>query len=209
MSTLIAVLSIVGALAMGAVSPGPSFIMVARKAASTTRRETLLLVLGLGTGAFLFAVAALLGLHAVLNAVPVAYLLLKICGGLYLVYLGVSIWRSARNPLPVEVDDKPAVRGGGRAYLLGLATQLSNPKTAIWFAGVFAALMPADPSLVFYLVIPPLAFMVDAGWYTIVAFVLSSHFPRAAYLRHKVKLDRICGGIMVLLGAKLISMVRD
>lgn len=207
---LFSILSIVAALAMGAISPGPSFIVVARKAASTSRKETLLLVLGLGTGAFLFAVAALLGLHAVLKAVPVAYTLLKVCGGVYLVYLGVSIWRSSKKTLPMDVPGSEQKAGSAwRAYLLGLATQLSNPKTAIWFAGVFAALMPADPSLLFYLVIPPLAFVVDAGWYTIVAFVLSSSFSRMAYLRHKAKVDRVSGTVMMLLGAKLISMVNE
>jgi Putative threonine efflux protein len=207
---LLSVLSIVGALAMGAISPGPSFIMVARKAALASRKETLLLVLGLGSGAFLFAVAALLGLHAVLKAVPTAYTLLKVCGGAYLVYLGISIWRNAKKPLPMEVSENARKSGSAwRAYLLGLATQLSNPKTAIWFAGVFAALMPADPSLLFYLVIPPLAFIVDAGWYTIVAFVLSSSFSRVAYLRHKAKADGVCGAVMILLGGKLISMVAE
>ncbi len=207
---LFSILSITAALAMGAVSPGPSFIMVARKAASTSRKETLLLVLGLGTGAFLFAVAALLGLHAVLKAVPVAYTVLKVCGGAYLIYLGIAIWRGAKRPLSMGTSENTQKSGSRwRAYFLGLATQLSNPKTAIWFAGVFAALMPAEPSLVFYLAIPPLAFVVDAGWYTIVAFVLSSSFSRVAYLRHKAKIDRVSGTVMMLLGAKLISMVKE
>ncbi|MDR1530308.1 MAG: LysE family translocator [Burkholderiales bacterium] len=211
MSTIVAIFSIAGALAMGTISPGPSFVLVARKAVFATRKETLLLVFGLATGAFFFAMIALLGLHAVLNAVPVAYLLLKIFGGLYLVYLGLSIWRSARKSLPITNDPDAAnqARGGGRAYMLGLATQLSNPKTAVWFAGAFAALMPAEPTLAFYLVVPPLAFMIDAIWYTIVTFALSSSFPRTTYLRHKAKLDYICGGIMMLLGAKLISMAQE
>jgi threonine/homoserine/homoserine lactone efflux protein len=44
----------------------------------------------------LFAIAALLGLHAVLLAVPVLPLPLKVVGGLYLAYLGLRIWRAAR-----------------------------------------------------------------------------------------------------------------
>jgi threonine/homoserine/homoserine lactone efflux protein len=222
MSTALAIASITTALAIGAVSPGPSFVLVARTAAAADRREALATVLGLGCGAFAFAVMALLGLHAAFVAVPWAYTALKLCGGVYLIYLAYRMWRSSRQPLPslaladLSQDADPQrkhfrayFRVYLRAYFRGLATQLSNPKTAIVFASVFAALMPEHPTLTFYLVVPVAAFIVDAGWYTIVACALSSAAPRAVYLRYKAFIDRLAGGVMGLLGLKLISMVRE
>ncbi|MCL1962073.1 MAG: LysE family transporter [Desulfovibrionaceae bacterium] len=207
MNTTLAIVSIIAALAMGAVSPGPSFVLVARTAAAAGRREALFTALGLGCGALTFAVLALLGLHAVFAAVPWAYTALKLCGGAYLIYLAYRIWRGAKQPLP------PLARAGSqrrahlwRAWFRGLATQLSNPKTAVVFAGVFAALMPEHPTPGFYLTVPAGAFMVDAGWYTIVACALSSAALRAAYLRYKALIDRLAGSVMGLLGLKLMSM---
>ena len=214
MNTVLAIVSIVTALAVGAVSPGPSFVLVARTAAAAGRREALATALGLGCGAFTFAVMALLGLHAVFIAVPWAYTALKLGGGLYLLYLAYRIWHHARQPLPLPALAGHAQGGSSRrtylrAWLRGLATQLSNPKTAVVFASVFAALMPAHPALAFYLSVPVGAFAVDAGWYTVVAYALSSAAPRAVYLRYKASIDRLAGGIMGLLGLKLISMVRE
>ena len=93
------------ALTLGAVSPGPSFVMVARTAASVGRRNGRLAALGMGLGATVFSVAALLGLHGVLLAVPSLYLLLKVGGGLHLAYLGIRIWRGARATFAVEIQE--------------------------------------------------------------------------------------------------------
>ena len=68
------------ALAVGAVSPGPSFIVVARNSIALSRRHGMATACGMGLGAATFAVLALLGVHAVLTAVPLAFWALKIVG---------------------------------------------------------------------------------------------------------------------------------
>ena len=204
MQAYMSVIAITGALAAGAVSPGPSFIYVARNAISLSRQHGFATALGMGSGACTFAIIALLGLHAVFPAVPFAFWLLKIVGDAYLVFLASKILRSARQPLQQLETDRTANMSLGRAYLFGLLTQLSNPKTAIVFAGVFSALLPQAIPAYFYAAIPFAAFCVDAGWYFIVAFVLSSETPRKAYLRFKAVFDSSAGCVMGLLGVKLI-----
>ena len=204
MQAYMSVIAITGALAAGAVSPGPSFIYVARNAISLSRQHGFATALGMGSGACIFALVALLGLQAVFTAVPFAFWLLKIVGGAYLVYLASKILRSARQPLQQLNSEHTANMTLGRAYLFGLLTQISNPKTAIVFAGVFSALLPQEIPAYFYAAIPFAAFCVDAGWYFIVAFVLSSEVPRKAYLRFKAVFDSTAGCVMGLLGLKLI-----
>jgi len=141
---VVALLSIAGALSLGTMSPGPSFIMVARTAVGVSRADGLAAALGMGVGGVLFAVLALLGLHVVLTAVTTLYIVFKIAGGAYLVYLGWIIWRGARRPL--DFEEKP-VRAG-RSFGLALLTQLSNPKTALVYASVFVSLLPREVPLV-------------------------------------------------------------
>jgi threonine/homoserine/homoserine lactone efflux protein len=105
MNEISSLLGIAAALCIGAASPGPSFVMVARTAASAGRAQGLRAALGMGLGALLFAVASLLGLNAVFLAVPAVYIALKFSGGLYLAYLGFRIWRGARQPLDVSASD--------------------------------------------------------------------------------------------------------
>jgi threonine/homoserine/homoserine lactone efflux protein len=199
-----ALAGVLAALTVGAISPGPSFVMVARIAVSSSRSNGLAAALGMGAGGVLFALAALLGLQAVLLAVPSLYLLLKVAGGIYLAYLGLRIWRSAKRPLVVQGE----LPGGGaslrRSLALGFVTQVSNPKTAIVYASVFAAFLPAAASVGFDFALVAIVFVIEAGWYSTVALALSSERPRRAYLRYKAGIDRVAGGVMVLLGIKLV-----
>jgi threonine/homoserine/homoserine lactone efflux protein len=203
-------LGIAGAMIVGAMSPGPSFVMVARTAVSASRGDGLAAALGMGAGGIVFAIAALVGLQAAFLAVPALYLGVKLLGGAYLVYLGIRIWRGAREPLAVSQEERsPGSRGNGwRAFLLGMGTQVSNPKTAVVYASIFAAFLPREVPLALALAVPAVIFCIETGWYSIVALALSSAAPRSAYLRYKAWIDRAAGGVMVLLGVKLLSGVR-
>jgi threonine/homoserine/homoserine lactone efflux protein len=195
-------------LFIGAASPGPSFVMVARTAASSGRPNGLNAALGMGLGALIFAVASMLGINAVFLAVPALYLALKVFGGLYLAYLGFCIWRGAMQPIEASVRAKSEGSTPRQSYLLlGFTTQISNPKTAIVYASVFAAFMPMSPSIQYNIAVVALVFCIEAGWYAIVATALSSEVPRSTYLRYKKWVDRCAGGIMGALGLKLASTV--
>ena len=204
MQELSAMAGILAALSVGVISPGPSFVMVARTAVASSRSNGLAAALGMGAGSVLFALAALLGLHATLLAVPSLYLALKVAGGIYLAWLGFRIWISAKQPF--AVPGEPSGRGTSLPGSLGLGfvTQISNPKTAIVYASVFAAFLPAAPSAGFDIALVAIVFAIEAGWYSIVALALSSERPRRAYLRCKAGLDRVAGGVMMLLGLKLV-----
>jgi threonine/homoserine/homoserine lactone efflux protein len=203
-------LGIAGAMIVGAMSPGPSFVMVARTAVSGSRADGLAAALGMGAGGVVFAIAALVGLQAAFLAVPALYLGVKLLGGAYLVFLGIRIWRGAREPLPVSQEEgSPGSRGNAwRAFLLGMGTQISNPKTAVVYASIFAAFLPREVPPALALAVPAVIFCIETGWYSIVALALSSAAPRSAYLRYKAWIDRAAGGVMVLLGVKLLSGAR-
>src|SRR5262245_27681172 len=183
MQDLTAILGISAALAVGAASPGPSFLVVARLAVSSSRGDGLYAALGMGLGGLIFACLSLLGLHGLLLAVPSLHVVLKALGGLYLVYLGVRIWRGATRPLiGSDVGARSALQPATRSFALGLATQISNPKTAVVYASVFAAFLPETSTFAFNLCAAGLVFLIEAGWYAFVAVGLSSERPRCIYL---------------------------
>lgn len=199
-----ALVGILAALTVGVISPGPSFVMVARVAVASSRSQALGAALGMGVGGLLFGAAALLGLQSVFHAVPSLYIALKVLGGLYLCYLGLRIFSSAAQPLPVQAAG-PDGTGTRRSFLLGLTTQISNPKTAIVYASVFAAFLPRDFSLGFAAAVLVLVLAVEVGWYALVALVLSSAAPQKAYLSCKRWVDRAAGLVMFGLGLRLVT----
>ncbi len=118
---LSSLMAIAAVLIMGVISPGPSFIFVARNAVARSRLHGMVTALGTGAGAAIFSIMAMLGLQKVLTAVPELFIGLKVAGGLYLLWLGYKIFsrvgaadglfrqRDGRQPLFAEDLPRRAV----------------------------------------------------------------------------------------------------
>ncbi|CAN7606617.1 MULTISPECIES: LysE family translocator [Ensifer] len=197
--------SILGVFLLGAMSPGPSFIVVSRIAIARSRADGLMAAVGMGIGGFFFACIAVAGLTAILLQVEWLNILLRLAGGAYLVWIGISIWRAA--PQKIMIAETPADQPSTlwKSLLRGLFVQISNPKTAIFYASMFAALLPSPAPTWMLLALPPLLFINEFAWYAIVALGFSSHGPRVVYLRSKTWIDRAAGAVVGALGLKLMT----
>ena len=191
-------------LFMGVISPGPSFILVAHTAATQSKSDAIAVSVGMGMGATIFAVVASLGLFIVLETVPWVYFLLKTLGGIYLLFLAFKMWKNAGKPLSEHQALNKRDNGTMKLLLLGLVTQLSNPKTAIVFGSAFAAFLPKEVPEYAYQLISILAFLIDTGWYVLVVFLFSTAKVREAYATSKQMIGRLASGVLGLIGAKLL-----
>lgn len=208
MHTLLSLIGILAVLAIGVVSPGPSFILVARTAIAVSRRAAIGSAMGMACGATVLCVAALLGLHALLSQIPELYLALKLFGGAYLLYLAFKLWRGAGAPLANPTQDVQEEPGLLRHFFLAVGTMLSNPKAAVQYGVIFAAMLPQSPSRQLILALPPAVFLLEVSWYTFVAFGLSSARPRNSYLKAKASIDRVVGLVLAGLGVRLLMSTR-
>ena len=205
MNPVLSLFSILAALALGAISPGPSFLFVTRTSVALSRRDGLAAALGMGLGAAFFCALALVGLRAVIAQVEWVYIGFKMLGGGYLLYLAWRLWWGAATPMAVqELQPRRSGAGLARSFLLALATQLSNPKTIVVISGIFAALLPTHVPTWMVVIIPPVDFLIEASWYSFVALAMSSAGPRAVYLRAQTWIDRAAGCVLGVLGLRLI-----
>lgn len=205
MTPIVSLFSILTALTLGAISPGPSFLFVMRTSVAVSRRDGLLAAAGMGVGAATITTLALVGVRVLIVQVAWLYLAFRLVGGAYLVFLAWRIWQGASKSAPAGEAPAPKIaRGPMRSFLLALATQFSNPKTVIVISGIFAALLPAHVPTWMVVVIPPVDFLIEASWYSFVAVAMSSSRPRAIYLRAQTWIDRAAGCVLGALGLRLI-----
>ena len=204
MSEVLTIFSILGVFLLGAMSPGPSFVVVSRVAVSGARRDGLAAALGMGIGGFIFASVAVAGLTALLIQVAWLDTSLRVAGGAYLLWIGIRIWRGANEPVEIAADQPALPRSFFATLVRAVLVQLANPKTAIFYASMFAAMLPASPPLWMLVALPPLLFCTEFFWYGIVAVAFSSSKPRSAYLRTKHWIDRAAGAVVGALGVKLM-----
>lgn len=192
------------ALLLGVMSPGPSFLVVSRVAVDQSRAQALAVAGGLATGAGTLALIAAMGLYVILESVPWLYKAFKLLGGLYLCFLAYKIWRSAGEDSQAPEGDVEAVNTGLlKAYLVGLVTQLSNPKTAIIIGGIFAAFLPAQVPDYGIAIGVLMALVIDGSWYCLVALALSTRKAQLVYNRYKATISKAAGGFMGFMGLKL------
>ncbi len=203
MNPIVSLFSILAALTLGAICPGPSFLFVTRTSVALSRRDGIAAAAGMGMGAAIICSLALVGLRALIAQVQWVYIGFKLLGGVYLLYLAWRLWRGAAPPTEAA-QPTPPKSGRARSFLLALATQLSNPKTVVVIGGIFAALLPAHVPIWMYLAIPPIQLAIETCWYTFVAVVMSSAAPRSAYLRARTGIDRAAGCVLGALGLRLI-----
>ena len=123
------VLFMAAALAVN-MTPGPSIAYVMSRSFDQGRTAGLVSALGLGTGSLLHAIAATLGLSAIVAYSPMVYAVVKYLGAAYLVYLGVGFLRRRRVRI---ADDGPAELPLSRVYWQGVLTEILNPKIALFF----------------------------------------------------------------------------
>ncbi len=196
--------AVLGAILIGAISPGPSFVFVARTSIAVSRADGVAASIGMGIGGLIFAAASLLGVHIVLTAVPALYASLKLVGAAYLLYLAIRLWAGADIPMGIELGRSGRTGRLLKSFRLGLLTQLSNPKAAIVYASIFTALLPTQQIQWSAVLLLFSIFAIEAGWYVIVAVAFSSERPRRCYLRSKQWIDRGASAVMALLAIRLI-----
>lgn len=185
-----------------AMSPGPAFVLTVRTAAGEGMRPALWLSLGLACGVLVWAAAALAGLSILFEVMPWLQTGLRIAGALFLIFIALKLWRHAPDLLPEQHDN--VAPGALRSFLLGVWTDLANPKALAFFAAVFSGLIPASPSLADAVSILSVVFVIELVWYIAVALVFSRAAPRRIYTRIKANLERVfavlIGGFGIRIG---------
>jgi threonine/homoserine/homoserine lactone efflux protein len=196
--------SIAGVLAvwlLAVVSPGPAFLVLSRMAAGRSRAAALGTALGIALGALLFAALTMWGLAVVVTRISWVGYALRIAGAAYLVYLGIALLRSH----PGAQLDVAATGPGDAVHGLrtGLLTALTNPKAIAFFLSLFAVALPPDLTTGGKVFLLAAGFMIELGWYALVALALSTRRLRESYARMRTAIDRVLGSALIALGVRL------
>lgn len=129
-----------------ALAPGPDNVFVLLHSAAHGRRAGLVVVLGLCSGLLFHTAAVALGLAAVFAASATAFLVLKLVGAAYLVWLA---WQSWRAPVGAESASATPALSAGTAFRRGVLMNVTNPKVAIFFMAFLPQFAnPAQGSMV-------------------------------------------------------------
>ncbi|ERH71585.1 threonine transporter RhtB [Serratia marcescens EGD-HP20] len=187
------------------MSPGPDFFFVSQTAASRSRREAMMGVVGISLGIVVWAGVALMGLHLILQKMAWLHQIIMVGGGMYLCWMGWQLLRSARaQQAQPAAEAQVALPKAGRSFIRGFLTNLSNPKAVIYFGSVFSLFVGdsvgAGARWGLFLLIVAETFV----WFSLVAVVFALPAMRRGYQRLAKWIDGVAGVLFTGFGLHLI-----
>jgi threonine/homoserine/homoserine lactone efflux protein len=197
--SLSAWLTIVSICLLGAMSPGPSLAVILRHTLRGGRRNGYLAALAHGFGISLYALLCISGLAFVITTNQALFEALQWAGAAYLLWLGYKgLTARPGSELPEhEHLNGSAVREGFLVVFL-------NPKIAVFFIALFSQVIGPETSLTAKLVYATTAAVIDAGWYLLVAWLMSAPRWLDKLQKNAVWLERIFGVVLIALAGRLI-----
>lgn len=127
------IVAFTGAMLVLAASPGPGVFATVAQALSGGFRSALDVIAGIVLGDLVFLLLAVCGLAAVARVMGEFFLIVKMAGAAYLIWLGFRMWCS--RPEPVHIERLKSPRSGGKRFLGGLLITLGNPKVILFYVG--------------------------------------------------------------------------
>lgn len=196
------------AVVLISASPGPAMALIVRRSALRGFRGAVPTVLGLEAGLYVWALAAAAGLAALVAASEVAYVVLRIVGAAFLVFLGVKAWRSALKKRSEEEPEAPAAPAQPvrwwAAFGEGAVVMLANPKAAAFMIAFYPQFVPPDrPMFATTAVLALCQVALEIALYLTLAAAVgrAGAWFRKAKIRRR--LDAVSGTVLVGLGVRM------
>ena len=185
------------------LAPGPAQALVLARTIGSGRKSGIMTAIGLNVGTLFHAVAAGLGLSAVLATSALAFSVVKLAGAGYLVYLGV---RAVLTRPTAITETEPLAERSDHSFLKAVVTGVLNPKVALFFLAFLPQFVDQAHGSAFlqFVLLGSIIAAIDIVYESLLAFIaggISSRVMNNARVR--VWRERITGLALVGLGIRL------
>jgi threonine/homoserine/homoserine lactone efflux protein len=193
------------AFLIGVASPGPSVLAVMGMAMAHGRARALALSAGVVSGSLFWGLCAAFGLAAVMQRYGAALLLVKVAGGLYLLWMA---WQAARKVrLHGQAGARPALdtpEGFARTWMRGAAMHLTNPKAVFVWLSVVSLAMPADARALDTLAFVGSCVLISASVFCCYALAFSTAAARRGYRAAERWINLGLAGVFAYAGVRML-----
>ena len=185
---------------LGAMSPGPSMVVVINNAIFRNRYHGILTSLGHGIGISIYALFAVLGLGLIIDTNIIIFNSVKILSIIFLIFLGM---KSLTNKEALNFNEK-TIEGGLTSFLQGLSISILNPKILIWFIAIYSHFMSENNDYIFNVILITAAGAIDAAWYVCLTLIVTSKLSLDKVKNNNFLISKIIGLLLIFISIGLI-----
>ncbi len=185
------------------ISPGPNFAIVTHNSLTYGRRTGLMTAVGIAAGGIVHLSYIIFGFGSIITNNLWMLLIIKFCGCIYLVTLGVKMLFAKQEKLKLNNKTSIMIISSRQALLKGALTNFLNPKVILFFLSIFSIVVDIDTPLYILFIYGASMSLATLSWLALVAILFSHH--KFSYKLTSVKhwIERTTGGILILLSIKL------
>lgn len=199
-------LTLVAALMI--ISPGPDFAIVVKNSLTHGRTSGIYTAMGIAIANMVHVAINLLGIGVVISQSIVAFTVMKILGAAYLLYIGYKGIRAKPTVVKDEFNKvTPAVKPvrEHNGFYSGILTCLLNPKACLFFLSFFSVMLSPTTPIATQILYGVWISAMALFWFILVTFFFTSPVIGKKIDAFKHWLERFTGGVLILLGIKLLS----
>ena len=201
--TVILFTQIVFVCLLGAMSPGPSMVVLVNNAIFKNKFNGILTAFGHGIGIGIYALFAVLGISLVIETNLMVFNTIKILSIIFLLYLGIQSFfkETALN------FDQNKMEGGGISFLEGLSIAMLNPKIFIWFIAIYSQFISIKNDIFLNISLILIASLVDALWYVFLVNLVT-YRSVLNLIKNKIKqIQRSIGVLFIIISIILFISI--
>lgn len=185
---------------LGAMSPGPSMMVVINNAIFKNKFNGILTAIGHGFGIGIYALFAVIGVGLIIKTNVFIFSSLKFLSIIFLFYLGIQALIKKDQ---IEYD-KTNIKSGMQSFLQGLSISILNPKIFIWFIAIYSQFMSLNNTYFFNISLVLIASIVDALWYLLLVNLVTFHSILELIKNKSYLMQKIVGFLFIIISMILL-----
>ena len=184
-------------LVLGAMSPGPSLVVLLRNTMEGGKARGVSCGIGHGIGFGIYAFVAIAGIAQLKASAGNAASLLEITGGLFLLFLAAMMFKGSAEE---SVHKRSTRRGFSEGFLIAFL----NPKILVFLIAIFSQFVQPEFTWVERFTIAVIAMLIDGGWYVLVSLLISETKVLSKLQQHARGFEMTMATVLVCLGIWII-----
>ncbi|MBU2898733.1 LysE family translocator [Vibrio hepatarius] len=183
--------------------PGPAVMLTLNNSVRKNKKQVFSGILGIATAILCISAVSATSLGVILTQSAFAFSLIKFSGAIYLLYLGIKMWRT--NILS-ETKSNSNCESIYRCFCEGFLVSISNPKAIVFFMSVFPQFIDTSKNYTTQLTIMAITFsclviLIHSAY----SFIAHKAKAKLSTAKNKVRLNKFSGGVFIGFAVGLAS----
>jgi threonine/homoserine/homoserine lactone efflux protein len=196
---------------LAVASPGPDFAIILKQSIRYDRRTAVFTSFGIATGILLHVTYSLVGIGLIIASDERLFTALKYIAAGYFCYVAWHGLRAKKpegcqnESIPIETEDKKnQIPSAKKAFFTGFLINGLNVKATLFFVSLFSVIIAPETPFSIKLSYGLYMTLATAAWFVLLSYLLTHHRVRKFLQIKGYLLDRIMGGVLLLLAVQLV-----